>query len=188
MASWRAQLRSDCVLNRVPLSMPARILYAYCRSPRANTTRAMFGLGSLAALDRDLRRHFKRDELHRKCFSLECFHRNARQLFKEQHIGDLWRHVQPISQPRLPNGMHESVSQLSSYNGYHAPFWILESTAHFMMSLSLWWGELRIPELRLGITTRVLWAFGRLPTDTIRTHFLHFLLALFRSVTPHNSK
>jgi len=127
----------------------------------------------------------KRDELPPEVLSLEGFTELLANYYKEQHIGELWRQVQPIYNHEFER-LHESVSQtVFVTTGYLREILEPSNPRTFMIVVEPLVGRITNVRNFGDHYAIVLGNSDDIPTDTIRHAFLHFLLDTLPLRYPH---
>jgi tetratricopeptide (TPR) repeat protein len=182
----RAQLRERLRAQQGPAVDAVREFYKVHELRDAGSTLSRYvWFGLVAGPAPRFATTLKRDELPPEVISLEGFTEILANYYKEQHIGELWRQVQPIYNREFER-LHESVSQLVFVStGYLREILEPSNPRTFMIVVEPLVGRITNVRNFGDHYAIVLSGADDIPTDTIRHAFLHFLLDPLPLRYPH---
>ena len=179
-ANWtpyRAELRERLLHQEGPAVEALRRFYKEHEldDPGATLSRYLwFGLVSGPAPN--FRPVMRRDELPPDVIALEGFQEILSNYYKEQHIGELWRQVQPIYNSEISK-MHDEVSQIVFVaGGYLREMLDPASTREFTIIVEPLVGRITNVRNFGDHYALILSGANDIPADVVRHAFLHFLL------------
>jgi len=182
----RAQLRERLRAQQGPAVDAVREFYKVHELRDAGATLSRYvWFGLVAGPAPRFATTLKRDELPPEVISLEGFTEILANYYKEQHIAELWRQVQPIYNREFER-LHESVSQLVFIStGYLREILEPSNPRTFMIIVEPLVGRITNVRNFGDHYAIVLSGADDIPTDTIRHAFLHFLLDPLPLRYPH---
>ena len=173
----RAQLRDRLQHQQGPAVEAIRDYYKQHDSadPGAALSRYLW-FGLVAGRAPDFKPTLKRDDLPPEVIALEGFSELLSAYYKEQHIGQLWRQMQPTYNREIER-MHEAVSQIVFVSdGYLRSIEKPSEQRTFTIVVEPLVGRITNVRNFGDHYAIVLSGADDIPTDVVRHAYLHFLL------------
>ena len=183
---FRAQMRERLQQQQGPAVDALREFYKehQLRDPGATLSRYLwFGLvsGSAPGFQPVLRR----DELPPEVIQLEGFSDILSQYYTEQHIGRMWRDVQPVYTREIER-LHDAISQIVFVaDGYLRELPDQSNPRHFSIIVEPLVGRITNVRNYNDQYSIVLSGSQDVPVDVVRHAYLHFLLDPLPLQYPH---
>jgi tetratricopeptide (TPR) repeat protein len=184
--TYRTEMRERLRAQRGPAVDAVKLFYRehQYRDPGAMLSRFVW-FGLIAGPAPKFLPVLKRDQLPPEVLDLEGFSEILSNYYTEQHIGDLWRNVQPLYQREIER-MHDPVSDIL----FQASTYVrsrVDPTQPRTFSIIIEPLVGRITNVRnfMDHYAIVLSGTNDIPTDVIRHAYLHFLLDGLPLAYPH---
>jgi tetratricopeptide (TPR) repeat protein len=182
----RARLREQMQHQQGPGVDAVRVFYKEheLRDSGATLSRYIW-FGLLSGPAPNFRISLPRDDLPTEVLALEGFSEILANYYKEQHIGQLWRNLQPIYNREIER-VHDPISQIVFVaSGYLRHLDDPSSQRTFSIVLEPLVGRLTNVRNFGDHYAIVLSGSDDIPTDVVRHAYLHFLLDPLPQQYPH---